>query len=195
MALQHVSLKHSQPNAGRVKRAWLRSAFGMLLLIPSIAAAERIDSAVYTKLREYEGKIVVLNFWAAWCKPCKKELPMLLELQREFEAQGVQFVGANTDESKDRPKADAFLNSLGVNYPVWFGLSDEEMKPLGLGTSIPATALFDREGKRAFRLIGEVKKKELVERLEWLLGPRQGKPPKELLLPFGLPSSEYKEKK
>jgi thiol-disulfide isomerase/thioredoxin len=167
----------------------------MLLLIPSIVAADQTRSDVYTKLREYEGKIVVLNFWAAWCKPCKKELPMLLALQREFEAQGVQFVGANTDEAKDRVKADAFLNSLGINFPIWFGLSDEEMKPLGLGSSIPATALFDRDGKRAFRLIGELKKKELVERLEWLLGTRQGKPPKELLLPFGLPASEYKEKK
>jgi len=186
----------SQFRSGREKRTWLLPCvFGVLLLVQPTLAGDQTDSVVSAKLQEYKGKIVVLNFWAAWCKPCKKELPMLLELQRQFQAQGVQFVGANTDEAKDRAKADTFLNRLGMNYPVWFGFSDEEMRPMGLGSSIPATAVFDREGNRAFRLIGELKKKDLVERLEWLLGLRAGKPPKELLLPFGLPVSEYKDKK
>ena len=116
-----------------------------------------------------------------------------MELQREFETRGVQFVGACTDEAKDREKAEEFLRTNAISYPVWFEISDQEMKPLGLGSSLPATAIFDREGKRIFRLIGEVKKKQLVERLEWLLGNQQGRSPKELLLPGLIDSSEYKE--
>jgi thiol-disulfide isomerase/thioredoxin len=145
------------------------------------------------RLQQYHGKILVLNFWAAWCKPCKKEIPVLMELQHEFEARGVQFVGACTDEAKDREKAEIFVKANAVSYPIWFDISDQEMKHLGLGSSIPVTAIFDREGKRMFRLIGEVKRKRLVERLEWLLGDQRGRPPKELLLPALFDSSEYKE--
>jgi thiol-disulfide isomerase/thioredoxin len=167
---------------------------GLLLffLTCSLCVAESAGSLSPARLQEYRGKIVVLNFWAAWCKPCKKEMPVLLELQRQFEARGVQFVGACTDEAKDQEKAEAFLRTNAVSYPVWFGFSDKEMKSLGLGSAIPATAIFDREGKRVFRLIGEVKKKHLVERLEWLLGNQKGRSPRELLLPSLIDSSEYK---
>jgi thiol-disulfide isomerase/thioredoxin len=175
-------------------RSLLLCVWSLLLFAQPVAAAAGSDSMLADKLRQYEGKIVVLNFWAAWCKPCKDELPLLNDLHRQFEGQGVQFVGANTDEAKSRAKADTLLKNLGVAYPIWFDLSDEDMKPLGLGTSIPATAIFDRQGTRTFRLIGEVKRKDIIERLQWLLGGRQGKPPKELLLPFGFPSSEYKAK-
>jgi thiol-disulfide isomerase/thioredoxin len=160
-------------------------------LICTVALAA--DPSTSKRLEEYKGKIIVLNFWAAWCKPCKKELPLLAELQREFGVQGVQFIGANTDDVKDREKAQEFLSKMGEAYPVWFGFSEEDMKLLGLGTIIPATAIFDREGKRAFRLIGEIKRKDLLERLQWLLESSQGKPPKELLLPFGISSAEYNQ--
>jgi thiol-disulfide isomerase/thioredoxin len=145
------------------------------------------------KLSDYHGKIVVLNFWASWCKPCRKEMPMLAEVQKEFEARGVQFIGACTDEADDRHKAESFLAKHSIAYPVWYGLSEAEMKSLYLGEAIPATSIFDRDGRQAFRLIGEMKKKELVERLEWLRGSRQGKPPKELLLPLGVSAGPYKK--
>jgi len=116
-----------------------------------------------------------------------------MELQHEFESRGVQFVGACTDDTKDREKAEAFVQANSVSYPIWFGVSDQEMKQLGLGSSIPATAIYDREGKRTFRLVGQVKKKQLIERLEWLLGDQQGRSPKELLLPALVDRSEYKE--
>ncbi len=145
------------------------------------------------KLADYKGKIVVLNFWASWCKPCRKEMPLLMELQREFGAQGVQFIGACTDKEEDRGQAKEFLNQKGIEYPVWFGLSDSEMTAIHLGTAIPATAVYDRDGKQIFRLIGEIKRKALRERLEWLLGDRSGKPPKELTLPLGVSSKPYRK--
>jgi hypothetical protein len=67
------------------------------------------------------------------------------------------------------------------------------MKPPGLGSAIPATAIFDRDGKRVFRLIGEIRRKDLIERLEWLLSNGERGSPKELLLPVDISSAEYKE--
>jgi len=166
---------------------------GLALVLAASFARAADSEPIPERLKEYVGRIVVLNFWAAWCKPCRKELPMLAELQRELGDRGVTFVGASTDTEEDRPAAEEMLRETSVGYPVWYGLSDEEMRPLGLGSSIPATAIFDRDGTRAFRLIGEIKKKRLVERLEWLLGPRDREPPKELLLPIGLSPKEYRE--
>jgi thiol-disulfide isomerase/thioredoxin len=167
---------------------------GILLpmLTSPVCVAQLANAPIQEKLHQYRSKIVVLNFWAAWCEPCKRELPLLAELQRQFKARGVQFVGACMDEERDREKAEEFLRKSGVRFPSWFELSEKEMRTLGLGVSIPATAIFDREGKRVFRLIGDVKKKQLVERLEWLLGNQEGRLPKELVLPAGMDKSEYR---
>lgn len=195
MSLPRASVRQNRQHLKQQMRGPLLCVWSVLLLArPFTAVATGSDSPLAGKLRQYEGKIVVLNFWAAWCKPCKNELPLLNDLQGQFEGQGVQFIGANTDEAKGRAKADTLLKNLGIAYPIWFNLSDADMKPLGLGASIPATAIFDRQGTRAFRLIGEVKRKDMIERLQWLLGGRQGKPPKELLLPFGFPAAEYEGK-
>jgi len=150
-------------------------------------------SALDEQLLALRGRIVVLNFWAAWCAPCKKELPLLARLQEDYGERGVQFVGASTDSMDERDAATALLAEAGVAYPVVFGLSDEDMRPLGLGSLLPVTAVFDRDGTRAFRLVGEVKAKRLVERLEWLLGERATTPPRELLLPAGVDAAEYEE--
>jgi thiol-disulfide isomerase/thioredoxin len=145
------------------------------------------------RLHDTAGQIVVVNFWAAWCGPCKKELPLLAQLQREYEGRGVRFVGASADAKDERDAAEGLVAASGVSYPVVFGLSDVEMRRLGLGSLLPATAVFDRDGTRAFRIIGEVTRKRLVARLEWLLGPRTGEPPKELQLPPGVDRAPYQE--
>ncbi len=145
------------------------------------------------KLADYKGKIVVLNFWATWCKPCLKEMPLLMELQRDFETRGVQFVGACTDTEEDRALAEEFLRDSGIEYPIWFGLSDSEMQAIHLGDALPATAVYDRDGQQVFRMIGEIKRKTVTERLEWLLGDRRDEPPKELTLPLGVSSKPYRK--
>jgi thiol-disulfide isomerase/thioredoxin len=145
------------------------------------------------RLRDHRGRIVVLNFWAAWCGPCKKELPLLAGLQRDYEARGVLFLGASTDAPERREEAAALLAKTGVDYPIVFGLAESDMRSLGLGALLPATAVFDRDGTRAFRLVGEVTRERLVQRLEWLLGGRAGPQPKELLLPPGIDAADYRD--
>jgi thiol-disulfide isomerase/thioredoxin len=151
------------------------------------------DRSLEEQLREHRGRVVVVNFWAAWCGPCRKELPLLAGLQRDYDSREVGFIGASTDSPEERDAARALLARAGVAYPIVFGLSDTEMRRLGLGSLLPATAVFDRDGTRAFRLVGEVTKRRLVERLEWLLGGRAGRAPKELLLPPGIDAGDYED--
>jgi thiol-disulfide isomerase/thioredoxin len=165
----------------------------LLVALVSPVGASEADPPLPERLRALEGEVVVLNFWAAWCRPCRKELPLLSRLHERFAERGVAFVGASTDAVEDREQAEKLLQKSGVSYAVWYGFSDADMRPLGLGSSIPVTAVFDRDGTRVFRLIGEVSEKRLVERLEWLLGSRESDPPEELLLPPGLSSKEYQQ--
>lgn len=150
-------------------------------------------SVINERLQGHRGSIVVVNFWAAWCGPCRKELPLLAALHREYESRGVQFIGASTDALDERKEATALLAKAGVAYPIVFGLSDVEMRELGLGSLLPATVVFDRDGTRAFRLVGEATKKRLVDRLDWLLGNRAGRQPRELVLPPGIDAADYGE--
>jgi thiol-disulfide isomerase/thioredoxin len=142
-------------------------------------------------LDRHHGRILVLNFWATWCEPCRKEIPLLVRLQREYGPRGVQVVGASIDEPEDRELAERFVRDQRVNYPVWYGHTTDDMKPLGLATSIPATALFDRDGRRTFRIIGEVHDEVIRSRLEWMLGDRKAEAPAELVLPPGVTPEHF----
>ena len=142
-------------------------------------------------LERYRGQIVVLNFWATWCAPCRKEMPLLVTLQRDYGPHGVQVVGPSIDEPEDRDNAERFARDMHVNYPVLFGHTTEDMKPLGLATAIPATAIFDRGGTRVFRIIGEIHADAIRSRLDWLLSGRTAAAPPALVLPPGVTPEHF----
>lgn len=142
------------------------------------------------KLSDYRGKIVVVNFWATWCQPCRKEIPVLVHLQNQYSGQ-VQFVGVSIDEPEDQKTVAKFVNRLGINYPIWINGTTEQMKPFGLATAIPATVVLTEAGERAFRIIGEVKQPILEERLNWLLSDRTSPKPQELVLPAGVTPEHF----
>src|SRR5947209_12890583 len=75
------------------------------------------------RLRDYRGKVVVLNFWATWCMPCREEMPMLVETEKQYAARGVVFVAASLDDSKTRAKIPDFVKEFKVTFPVWTGAS------------------------------------------------------------------------
>jgi len=118
---------------------------------------------------EWEGRVMVLNFWATWCPPCHAETPAFVELQEEYGAQGVQFVGLAVDE---KDLVMDFADTYGVNYPMLLGdLNAIELsKQLGnrLG-GLPYTVVVTRDGEVAHRQPGEMKKDELESILQGLL--------------------------
>ncbi len=95
------------------------------------------------RLSEYRGDVVMINFWATWCGPCRQEMPLLDELYGRYQRVGFSLLGVNIDD--DSRRAMAMVNELGVNFPVLF---DEEKKVSKLYEveAMPLTILLDREG-------------------------------------------------
>jgi len=118
------------------------------------------------QLSDRRGKVVLVNFWATWCPPCREETPGLVRLYRDYKAKGVDMVGISMD---DDPKeaVPPFLRKYGVPYPVLvpdssFALSNEV-------DSLPTTLLIDRQGRVAKVYVGAVGEDELGQELETLL--------------------------
>ena len=123
-------------------------------------------------LAALKGRVVVLNFWATWCEPCKKEMPDLAGIQSEYGPLGVQVIGAAGDAIADTAKVLKFSREFKVNFPVWLGASTEDMRRFGVGEVLPATVIVDRNGKIVWREIGIIKPAELRKELDRLLLPK-----------------------
>jgi thiol-disulfide isomerase/thioredoxin len=123
-------------------------------------------------LAGYRGRVVVLNFWATWCEPCKKEMPDLSAIQNDYAPLGVQVIGAASDEAADGAKVLKFTREFKVNFPVWVGAQTDDMERFGVGSVLPATVIIDREGKIVWREIGIIKPAELRKQLDSILLPK-----------------------
>lgn len=95
-------------------------------------------------LSDYRGKVVVLNFWATWCPPCRKEIPDFMDLQKTYGDQGVQFLGVSLDEG-GLPTVQNFLKSNPITYPILIGEKAMVAK-YGEMNAIPVTYFIDRKG-------------------------------------------------
>ena len=120
----------------------------------------------------YRGRVVVLNFWATWCEPCKKEMPDLSAIQNDYAPLGVQVIGAAGDDAGESVKVLKFIREFKVNFPVWVGAKTDDMERFGVGSVLPATIIIDREGKIVWREIGIIKPVELRKELDKLLLPK-----------------------
>ena len=97
-------------------------------------------------LGEFQGKILVLNFWATWCAPCREEMPTFERAQRHW-AGRVQFVGLSEDEA---PKVERFAGDLGISYPLWIGgdAVGEMSRRLGNRLGVLPFTVIDRKSTR-----------------------------------------------
>ena len=99
-------------------------------------------------LREWKGRVLLLNFWASWCAPCQAEIRHLVGYQREFGAQGLQIVGLGLDDPR---KLKNVQRSLQINYPILTAEEKESRSILGAWGNktglIPFTVIFDRNGQ------------------------------------------------
>jgi peroxiredoxin len=118
-------------------------------------------------LSDYRGKVVLLDFWATWCGPCKIEIPWFIEMQRRNKDHGFEVLGiAMDDEGWETVKP--FLAELGVNYRVVMG-NDTTAQLYGGVDALPTTFLIDRAGKIAAVHIGLTSKKDFEDGVEQLL--------------------------
>jgi thiol-disulfide isomerase/thioredoxin len=129
------------------------------------------------RLSSYRGRIVVLNFWATYCIPCRKEMPDLAAIQNQYAAFGVQVIGAAADDLTAVPKVRAFIKEAKVNFPVWLGSTAADMERFGLGSALPGTLVIGRDGKIVASIRGVIKPAELRSQLEKLLAQAQSKGP------------------
>jgi len=114
-----------------------------------------------------QGKVVLVNFWATWCPPCRKELPSLAKLQESYRSKGLVVVGVSMDEG-GRTMVGKFLEKQGVTYPVIIGDSSVA-KGFGGVIGVPASFLVDRKGEMIRRFDGYASEEELRVELEKLL--------------------------
>jgi thiol-disulfide isomerase/thioredoxin len=121
------------------------------------------------KLSAYRGRIVVLNFWATYCMPCRKEMPDLAAIQNQYAALGVQVIGAAADDISAPTKVKQFIKESKVNFPIWIGATAADMQRFGLGSALPGTLIIGRDGKIVASVRGVIKPAELRKQIETLL--------------------------
>jgi thiol-disulfide isomerase/thioredoxin len=129
------------------------------------------------KLANLRGQIVVLNFWATWCAPCREELPRLSQLAQSYVGKNVHFVAVSIDESKDRTKIQPTLQHENVSLETWIGATTDTMSSFGLGDIVPGTVIVDEKGEIIARIMGEARDEDVRGPLDWLLGGRSGTAP------------------
>jgi peroxiredoxin len=104
----------------------------------------RTGSGPNLRLSEQRGKVVLLNFWATWCGPCREEMPHLNRLHEKYKASGFTLLGVNIDD--DSRAALALATKLGVGFPVLLDADKSTSRLYDLG-AMPSTVLIDRDGK------------------------------------------------
>lgn len=119
------------------------------------------------KLSDFKGKVVVLNFWATWCGPCREEIPSLISLEKRFAPQGVEVVGISLDQ-QSAAFVRNFAKKLEINYPVVMG-NREIAEEYGGIEAIPTTFIIDRKGRVAAVLQGAQQESEFADSLKSLL--------------------------
>lgn len=127
-----------------------------------------VDGTTHS-ISEWDGKVLIVNFWATWCTPCRKEIPEFITLQDELGEKGLQFIGI----AIDRPdETRHFMQEIGINYPI---LVDEEQGMRLVGEygnrlmALPYTVIIDRSGNVVHTHMGEISRAAIEELLDELI--------------------------
>jgi thiol-disulfide isomerase/thioredoxin len=126
-----------------------------------------IDASEF-KVDNYKGQVLVLDFWATWCGPCKMEIPHLIELQEKYRDQGLTIVGITLDDNPDKD-VPPYAAEVGMNYVNVRGNAELKSKYGVIG--LPTIIVYDRDGNKVMNRAGYIGEKELEETIKPLLAP------------------------
>jgi len=119
-------------------------------------------------IKDWDGQVVLLNFWATWCPPCLEEIPGFIEVQQDMENRGFQIIGVAVDNEEN---IRAFADEMAMNYPILAG----EMEAIELAQkygnnigALPFSAIIDKNGKITHTIMGELSKDRLISILKQL---------------------------
>ncbi len=118
------------------------------------------------RLADYKGKVVLLNFWAAWCTPCRAEIPQFIELQNKYAGKGLQIIGVSMEDSE--PALRKFYSESKMNYPVVIG-NQQIAQAYGGVLGLPTSYLIGRDGRVRDKLVGATDFKDLERQIAALL--------------------------
>jgi thiol-disulfide isomerase/thioredoxin len=162
--------------AGFLLRGHLSKSTLQPELSPNVASkgAAAIISATLPDLEgknqpvsQWRGQVMVVNFWASWCEPCRAEIPEFIELQNKFRDRGLVFIGIAIDQQE---RAAAFSKDIGINYPVLVGDLNAMSLAQAAGNmqgALPFTVVIDRAGTIIGTKLGRLSK----DKLEGMVGP------------------------
>lgn len=159
--------------AGYAANLWRIGALGSAPALDVAAAIlgsrlHTLDGAVQT-LSRFRGQVLVINYWATWCAPCREEIPVFIKLQKEFTGNGVQFIGIAVDQAD---KVRDFAQEFGINYPLLIAGMDAVELSRQAGNKagvLPYTLVLDRSGTIAASLVGGISEVRMREQLTPLL--------------------------
>lgn len=144
----------------------------MAYSVPSVATAQNMEvpktvnlQALLEIVKLNKGKVVIVNFFATWCPPCKEEIPGLVGIAKTYPADKVAVIGVSVDQKA--ALVPAFLKPLHVNYPI-FHAGNDVATAFGIRT-IPHNVIYDRQGVMAANVTGFVTEKDLKEYISTLL--------------------------
>jgi peroxiredoxin len=115
-------------------------------------------------LSDYKGKVILLDFWATWCPPCRKEIPGYIELYNTYKSRGLVVIGVSMDEAEDIPDVKSYAAQIKMNYPILLGAGrEDDLKPAFGELPLPTSFVIARDGGICARHDG-LTTKEQVER-------------------------------
>jgi peroxiredoxin len=176
-------LTHNQQALFSMKTLSSILLFTLLILDPAFAAGKQTlpaldkpipapdfnlkgeDGKSY-RLSDMRGKVVVINFWATWCPPCREEIPLFLSLRKKYSAAGFEIVGISVD---DVSKVMQYRDAMHIDYPLLNGQQQGMSLMASLGNrtgGLPYSVIFDRNGNVIDLKSGAYKQQELVKLIE-----------------------------
>jgi thiol-disulfide isomerase/thioredoxin len=132
---------------------------------PSLAVKDLQGRSI--RLSDYRGKVVLLNFWATWCPPCRAEMPAFVKMQREYGKRGLQVIGITYPPETAR-EVRQFIRKLKINYPVALGTKETKLL-FDQSETLPLTIIIDRDGNIRDRIEGILLPAEFEQKIKPLL--------------------------